>query len=218
VFILTCLGLICGCSPGLFQQETPETAESAERVQEAPAYWTTALEDRREQLLAEGMTPVAESNAGLYKAAIAREIVKRAPEGVEVEESKSLVLIRLSAELAFETGSADLSDQAAKQLEVYAQVFRDYALSLLEISGHTDNTGSAQINHQLSEQRARSVAELLQSSGVDPLRMVVEGRSDTQPLADNASSEGRRMNRRVEIRVIPLLAGHGPIPAVSGQK
>ena len=81
-----------------------------------------------------------------------------------------------------------------------------YSLSLLEISGHTDSTGSAAINQRLSGERARSVADVLQAQGVEPARMVVEGRSDSQPLADNASDEGRRKNRRVEIRIVPLVA------------
>ena len=183
-----------------------------------PVYWTAALETQRERLLADGTKPVAKSNAGLYQAAIAREITGLAAETAEVEEGKNLVLLRLSAELAFGVGSAELADPAAKQLQGWARVFTDYELSLLEISGHTDNTGSAQINYQLSERRARSVAELLQSQGVDPLRMVVEGRSDTQPLADNASPEGRRMNRRVEIRVVPLISRDELTPTVSEQE
>ena len=192
--------------------------EPVAQPEKGPAYWTAALETQRERLLAAGAKPVAKSNAGLYQAAIAREITGLAAETAEVEEGRNLVLLRLSAELAFGIGSAELSDQAAMQLRGWARVFTDYELSLLEISGHTDNTGSMRINHQLSEQRARSVAELLQSLGVDPLRMVVEGRSDTQPLADNASPEGRRMNRRVEIRVVPLISRDELTPTVSEQE
>ncbi|MCW8844910.1 MAG: OmpA family protein [Gammaproteobacteria bacterium] len=191
--------------------------EPVAEPKKGPAYWSVALETQRELLLAAGTKPVAESNLELYRAAIAREIMTRADETAELEEGENLVLLRLSSEHAFAVGSAELSDQAAKQLEGYAQVFTDYGLSLLEISGHTDNTGSARINLQLSERRARSVAELLQASGLDPVRMVVEGRSDTQPLADNASPEGRRMNRRVEIRVIPLPAGNMQAGAVAGK-
>ena len=191
--------------------------ELAKQTQKEQGYWTAALETQRELLLATGTKPVAESNVELYQAAIAREITSLAGETAEVEEGENLVLLRLSAEHAFAVGSAELSEQTAQQLEGYAQVFEDYGLSLLEISGHTDNTGSARLNLQLSELRARSVAERLQASGLDPVRMVVEGRSDTQPLADNASPEGRRMNRRVEIRVISLLAGIEQAGAVAGK-
>ncbi|MCJ7558102.1 MAG: OmpA family protein [Gammaproteobacteria bacterium] len=210
--------MISACEAGFFQTERPETPELVKQTQKEQGYWSAALEAQRELLITAGMKPVAESNAELYKAAIAREIMILVDETAEVEEGENLVLLRLSAEHAFGVGSAELSDQAAKQLEGCARVFTNYDLSLLEISGHTDNTGSEQINRQLSEHRARSVAELLQASGLDPMRMVVEGRSDTQPLEDNASPEGRRINRRVEIRVIPLLAGQGLTSAVNGRE
>lgn len=189
----------------------------SEQMQEDPAYWSAALETRQRQMLAEGTRPVAESNTGLYVAAIAREIRSLVAETAEIEEGRNWVLLRLSAEFAFGIGSAELSDPATEQLKGCARVFTDYDLSLLEISGHTDNTGSAQINQQLSEQRARAVAQLLEMQGVAPLRMVVEGRSDTQPLAANESPEGRRMNRRVEIRVIPLLARKTQAEAGTGK-
>jgi len=169
-------------------------------------YQSVALRGRQEQLLAAGHVPVAPGNVGLYMSAVARELQAAVGDTADVQQDEEMVLMRLSSELAFEVGSAELSADSALHLETGARVLASYSLSLLEISGHTDNTGSAAINQRLSGQRAQSVADLLQAQGVDPARMVVEGRSDTQPLADNASDEGRQANRRVEIRVVPLLA------------
>jgi outer membrane protein OmpA-like peptidoglycan-associated protein len=169
-------------------------------------YQTEALRGRQEQLLAAGQVSVAPGNVGLYMSAVARELKAAVGDTVEVQEAQEMVLLRLSSELAFEVGSAELSTDSAMHLETGARVLASYSLSLLEISGHTDSTGSAAINQRLSGERARSVADVLQAQGVAPARMVVEGRSDTQPLADNASDEGRRKNRRVEIRIVPLLA------------
>jgi outer membrane protein OmpA-like peptidoglycan-associated protein len=181
-------------------------SEKPAQAEEPSAYWTPALQLRSQQLLAAGVKPVARTNLGLYKAAVARELREALGDGAGVEEAGNLVVLRLPAELAFDVGSSDLTPGAAQQLAACAPVFADYGLSVLEISGHTDNTGSAQINRKLSEGRARAVAEFLEARGVDPLRMVVEGRSDTQPLADNSDAQGRLSNRRVEIRVLPLVA------------
>ena len=169
-------------------------------------YQTEALRGRQLKLLAAGQVPVAPGNVGLYMSAIARELKAAVGDTADVQEDEEMVLLRLSSELAFDVGSAELSADSALHLETGAQVLASYSLSLLEISGHTDSTGSAAINQRLSGQRARSVAEVLEAQGVDPARMVVEGRSDTQPFADNASDEGRQQNRRVEIRIVPLLA------------
>lgn len=170
------------------------------------AYWTQGLQKRREQLLAAGQVPVATGNTALYMSAIARELKAAVGDTAEVVHEGEVVLMRLSSELAFPVGSAGLSADSVLHLGSAAKVLESYSLSLLEISGHTDSTGSAAINQQLSGQRAGSVAGVLQAQGVDGVRMVVEGHSDTRPLADNASEEGRRINRRVEIRVVPLRA------------
>lgn len=170
------------------------------------AYWTQGLQKRREQLLAAGQVPVATGNTALYMSAIARELKAAVGDTAEVVHEGEVVLMRLSSELAFPVGSAGLSADSVLHLGSAAKVLESYPLSLLEISGHTDSTGSAAINQQLSGQRAGSVAGVLQAQGVDGVRMVVEGHSDTRPLADNASEEGRRINRRVEIRVVPLRA------------
>jgi outer membrane protein OmpA-like peptidoglycan-associated protein len=198
--MLLALGLLTACASAPEARE-PEVVEMVRET-----YQTEALRGRQEQLLAAGQVPVAPGNVGLYMSAVARELKAAVGDTAEVQEDEDMVLLRLSSELAFEVGSAELSADSASHMETGARVLASYSLSLLEISGHTDSTGSAAINQRLSGQRARSVADVLKAQGVDPARMVVEGRSDTQALADNASDEGRRKNRRVEIRVVPLLA------------
>jgi outer membrane protein OmpA-like peptidoglycan-associated protein len=67
------------------------------------------------------------------------------------------------------------------------------------IEGHTDSTGSAEYNLELSQRRALSVLEFLSGEGVEPARLSSEGFGMNQPIADNATREGRSQNRRVEI-------------------
>lgn len=194
------LGFLSACAT---VPEDPQR-EAAEPVK--ASYRSVALRGRQEQLLEAGQVPIAPGNVGLYMSAVARELKAAVGDTAEVQQDEEMVLLRLSSELAFEVGSAELSADSALHLETGARVLASYSLSLLEISGHTDSTGSAAINQRLSGERARSVADVLQAQGVEPARMVVEGRSDSQPLADNASDEGRRKNRRVEIRIVPLVA------------
>jgi outer membrane protein OmpA-like peptidoglycan-associated protein len=69
----------------------------------------------------------------------------------------------------------------------------------LSIEGHTDNTGSADRNRQLSSERARSVLDALVGLGIAPSRLSANGFGPDKPLADNADEAGRAKNRRVEL-------------------
>lgn len=103
--------------------------------------------------------------------------------------------------LFFKTGSAELDPKSLPELRRLALVLKEYPNYQLEIAGHTDNIGQQERNQELSEARARAVAESLQSYGLPGNRMQVKGYGETQPVADNATSAGRAKNRRVEIRL-----------------
>jgi outer membrane protein OmpA-like peptidoglycan-associated protein len=72
----------------------------------------------------------------------------------------------------------------------------------LEISGHTDNTGSLRINQRLSRDRARAVVNYLVNRGISVDMLSSQGYADSQPVAENDTAEGRRQNRRVEFKVL----------------
>ena len=72
----------------------------------------------------------------------------------------------------------------------------------LEISGHTDNTGSIRINQKLSRERASAVVDYLVERGIPSEMLVFKGYADTQPVADNGTAQGREQNRRVEFKVL----------------
>jgi len=74
----------------------------------------------------------------------------------------------------------------------------------VKITGYTDNTGSADYNAKLSQQRAEAVRDYLSSIGVDPKKMEASGAGEAKPIADNTAKEGRAKNRRVEIEVTGL--------------
>jgi outer membrane protein OmpA-like peptidoglycan-associated protein len=75
------------------------------------------------------------------------------------------------------------------------------------VAGHTDSTGSDAYNQGLSERRAGTVSQYLQSRGISTQRMMTIGMGESMPVADNGTDGGRQANRRVEITIVPLTAG-----------
>ena len=119
-----------------------------------------------------------------------------------VTDANDLTAIKVTLEsgILFNTSSSTLNDASKAALKKFANNLTDLPDTDLTILGHTDNTGSAEYNQQLSIDRAKSVATYLKNIGVKN-HMAVEGRSFLEPVADNSTKEGRLQNRRVEIYI-----------------
>ncbi len=102
----------------------------------------------------------------------------------------------------FETGKAVLQSESFDALDQVLRFLENNPTMKLEISGHTDNTGSLRINQKLSRDRAKAVVDYLVSSGVSADMLVYKGYADSQPVAPNDTAEGRERNRRVEFKVL----------------
>lgn len=102
----------------------------------------------------------------------------------------------------FEIGSANLTPDAQKTLDEVAVAMQNSPQVKVEIDGHTDNTGTLDLNNRLSLQRAESVKKYLVSKGVDEQRMTTKGFGPSKPLATNDTPEGRAENRRIEFKII----------------
>jgi len=104
----------------------------------------------------------------------------------------------------FETNSAKLQADAVSLLEaIDKSILDDFAHLNLIITGHTDSTGSAAYNKELSVKRAQTVRDFMVSEGISASNLSVEGYGEEMPVADNKTAEGRAENRRVEISVKP---------------
>jgi outer membrane protein OmpA-like peptidoglycan-associated protein len=100
----------------------------------------------------------------------------------------------------FATGSAEITDEFARVLDGAAQLINEHPeIQLLEIQGHTDNTGTDAINNPLSQSRADAVRNYLISRGVDPSRLVAKGYGSSKPIAPNTTDAGKYQNRRIDI-------------------
>jgi outer membrane protein OmpA-like peptidoglycan-associated protein len=123
--------------------------------------------------------------------------------GAKIERAaNNQINVKFDSGILFDTGSANLKTEAKTALDTFSKVLNDYPETKLTIEGHTDSTGSKALNKNLSEQRAMSVRNQLNFAGVEGARMTTFGLADDQPVASNATAEGRAQNRRVEIKIV----------------
>jgi OOP family OmpA-OmpF porin len=102
----------------------------------------------------------------------------------------------------FEVGKASLQADSAATLDKVVETLVKHATTRVEISGHTDTTGSRELNMELSRARAQSVKEYLVDHGVDAGRIETRGAGPDEPIDSNASPAGRANNRRIEFRTV----------------
>jgi len=126
--------------------------------------------------------------------------------GVQVVREGDNIRLIMPGNITFESDSYNLKPQFYPALNSVGLVLAEYHETSMRVSGHTDNTGSHEYNQTLSQQRADSVATYLAGQGVVRSRMIVQGMAFDQPIADNATAEGRAQNRRVELYILPRSA------------
>ena len=102
----------------------------------------------------------------------------------------------------FDFGKATLLSNSYKQLEELYEYMKWKENCRIEVAGHTDNVGQENDNMLLSQKRAESVKAWLVKKGIESSRIVAKGYGATQPVADNATEEGRQQNRRTEVRIL----------------
>ena len=100
--------------------------------------------------------------------------------------------------ILFETGKATLKPESMAEIQKVADYMKKNPTARFEVQGHTDNQGSDKINDPLSQQRAEAVVKALEGLGCDPFNMRAVGKGSHEPVADNATEDGRVKNRRVE--------------------
>jgi OOP family OmpA-OmpF porin len=119
--------------------------------------------------------------------------------------------------IAFDTGKATIKPSSFPTLDAAASVLNEYAALRVEISGHTDTTGTPERNLQLSKERADSVKQYLTTKGIAAERVETRGAGPNEPVADNATPDGRSKNRRIEFKLIqtPAPEAAAPPPAAA---
>ncbi len=122
---------------------------------------------------------------------------------ISVTNTGEYLIVNMPQDLLFATDSAAVRSDLRRDLNTVASSLLRYPNSRIEVIGHTDNTGSAAYNQDLSQRRAVSVAGVLRDAGVPGGRLSAYGRGEDQPVASNLTPDGRAQNRRVEIIIRP---------------
>lgn len=161
--------------------------------------------DRTERIVGAGIGAIAGAGVGAYMDRQERRIREQtAGSEVEVERIGDELLLRMPSGVTFATNSYAIQPQFRPTLDEVARTLSEFPSTYIDIYGHTDSTGGDAINIPLSQNRAQSVANYLAAQGVNSARIATQGFGSSQPIASNATVEGRQANRRVEIRIVPV--------------
>ena len=164
-----------------------------------------AVERRQRAMVGAGIGALAGGSIGAYQDRQEAELRRQtAGTGIEVSRDGDVIKLNLPDGVTFDFGKYDLKPQFYPALNNVARTLAEYNQTIVEVTGHTDSVGSADFNQRLSEQRANSVGNYLIGQGLVRERFEIIGMGKNYPIADNNTDAGRALNRRVEIRVLPL--------------
>jgi outer membrane protein OmpA-like peptidoglycan-associated protein len=130
------------------------------------------------------------------------EEMRRDLQGAKVERIGEGIKITFDSGLLFDINKYDLRTASQENLTKLAAILNKYPDTNILVEGHTDSTGTREINMPLSENRAKAVANYLATQNVPSARFTVHGYGPDQPLGDNSSVEGRQTNRRVDLAIM----------------
>ncbi len=144
-----------------------------------------------------GVGALAGGSVGLYLDKQAKELEQVA----ETKRTENGVIVKMKSEILFDPGSAVLKDGAIAQIEKVGEILAKYGDDRVRIEGHTDATGTAAKNEELSLRRADAVKRILLGRGVQEAQVTALGMGETKPIGDNKTAGGRAQNRRVELHI-----------------
>lgn len=210
---VACTVILTGCqttNPYTREQQTSKVAKGAGigAIAGAVAGMITgdnSKERKKRALIGAGIGALAGGSVGYYMDVQEAKLRQRLEgTGVSVTRIGENITLNMPGNITFKTDSSDLNGDFFSVLDSVALVLKEYEKTLIEVAGHTDNTGSDQYNQTLSERRARTVAQYLTSKGVMDQRIMTVGAGEGHPVASNETPEGRQQNRRVELTLAPL--------------
>lgn len=209
------LSVVSACQtydPYTGEQKTSNAAKGAgigAGVGAVLAYLTNRNESSKKRqkrmLQAAGIGAIAGGGIGYYMDTQEAKLRKTLRDtGVSVERDGDNINLVMPGNITFVTAGHDLSADFHAVLDSVILVLQEFDKTIIVVSGHTDSKGSVDYNQALSERRADSVAEYLLDQGVVVARLETIGFGEANPIADNATAEGRSLNRRVELSLLPI--------------
>lgn len=163
---------------------------------------------RRDALVTSGVTLIQPNEVDVY---MDRQIIDLRQElegsGVDVVRRGQQIVMVLPSDVTFAFDKSDIQPRFRPVLDRVARTLNHYPSTLVDVTGHADAIGSDACNQRLSERRAATVSGYLTSRGALPQRLQSEGAGEGEPVASNATIQGRAANRRVEIALQPVVRG-----------
>lgn len=160
---------------------------------------------RKAALIGAGIGALTGGGIGLYMDNQEAKLRQRLEgTGVSVTRVGDSIVLNMPSNITFDTNKADVKPQFYNTLNSVSLVFKEFKQTLINVTGHTDSSGDANYNFDLSRRRAAAVAQYLSAQQLDTNRFSVEGHGASDPIASNATASGKAQNRRVEITILPL--------------
>jgi len=131
----------------------------------------------------------------------AEEIKQSVPNAEVIREGEGII-VKFDSGILFDVNQYALKSAARTNIENLAVSLKNNPETTILVVGHTDASGSDEYNRRLSERRAHSVKDYALSQGISSSRLTVEGRGESEPIADNTTEAGKTQNRRVEIVIV----------------
>lgn len=204
---LCAFGLGCTTNPFTGERQMAKTAKGATLGAAAGAAIgaLTGRDRAKRAAIGAGIGALAGGAVGAYMDAQEAKLRSRLEgTGVSVTRVGDELLLNMPGNVTFATDRAEIRSDFYPVLNSVVRVLEEFSKTLIEVTGHTDSTGSEAYNQELSERRAQSVGRYLEAQGIAPVRIVTKGLGERFPMADNDTPQGRQLNRRVELRLVPL--------------
>lgn len=211
--ILKLLGIAALASSVLAACTTQDAYTGESKVNRATTYGVVgavvcgaigATESSKRARNAAAACGLAGAGVGAYMDAQERKLrAELVGSGVQVVREGNNLRLVMPNNITFGVNEATLSTSIYGTLNAVVKVLNEFNETRLQVAGHTDSSGDANYNQNLSVKRAESVGNYLRSQGVAASRLVTVGYGETRPIANNSSAAGRAENRRVELLIIP---------------
>ncbi len=150
-------------------------------------------------IIGAGVGALAGGSIGLYLDKQAKDLEKTRL--AEVKRTENGLLVQMASDILFESGSSALHQQSVDDLDKMADIIAKYSDDRIRIYGYTDSVGGKAYNEELSLRRADAVKRVLVGRGVQEKQITALGMGEADPVASNATADGRKKNRRVVLNI-----------------
>jgi outer membrane protein OmpA-like peptidoglycan-associated protein len=204
--------LLAACTTGPSNYVLPPIPPGPVQVAAPPYLFGGVVgtrKDRARRIIAAGARPLSPTQVGPFLAEYENDLRREtAGTGVDILRQGDQLVVRMPAALTFDSGSAEIKPEFRSTLNEVARIVSSNRAAYVDVLGHTDTTGSEDVNKTLSQRRATSVRDFLVSQKVAAVRVATQGYGEAMPLRNPELTESdRAANRRVEIRITPLRQG-----------